>query len=618
MNKLNKTNLKSPLINANLVSQKYITNSNVWTVDETFFSSKYVAFIVINLKTRCILSYGTKKLTVDNNQNVIKNNNVIYKVGFNSDEILSVYQETIQCYNKPEKIHSDNNPTYFSNSIYTFAKDYNIKLSQTNTERHSNQVSEAVNNALKSYFITAVHRKNRRNYKAFRLQWPDKFKNLLDIKRRDNKQFREMFFESHFFKNEINFLEFFEEAVNIYNNKICKALDLKQSRLKTEEYNNHIITTGNEEATSKDNHSKQIIRRNNEAYKVVATFKNFVNTQESLSTSDKEHLNKKFKVFQDITPLKDRLNEIFLTAPEEQKLVLETILLTYQDQLETTKVIKQTNDDLVKKLNIMQKQNNEYTKIIDTLNEYVEKIKQNEEIKRLLKEKKDNQVSRQQTQPFFHEHYEIVLKWLNDNNNSNYEFITILRTKVVLAIFMSTGLRVTEIRQIKVSQVLTLIRKGYIAIDRVKRGPSNKKAYLTPEGKKYIKQSFQDIFLLMKFTGIKVYDEALDSYDVEEYKNTYLFSSTKNKGTKPLTRPHFTDTINKLLQQIPEFKNKDKNFTSHSFRHGFITKLWNNTGDIKFVKDVIGHTNIQTTLKYADHINEEDIQKRMNNIKEQK
>ena len=44
----------------------------------------------------------------------------------------------------------------------------------------------------------------------------------------------------------------------------------------------------------------------------------------------------------------------------------------------------------------------------------------------------------------------------------------------------------------------------------------------------------------------------------------------------------------------------------HSFRHGLATKLARETGDIKLVKEVLGHRSIQSTLRYI-HLSQKEI-----------
>lgn len=41
---------------------------------------------------------------------------------------------------------------------------------------------------------------------------------------------------------------------------------------------------------------------------------------------------------------------------------------------------------------------------------------------------------------------------------------------------------------------------------------------------------------------------------------------------------------------------------SHSFRIGYITQLWKNCKDIEFVKQTIGHRNLDTTSAYVNQL----------------
>lgn len=83
----------------------------------------------------------------------------------------------------PKLIHSDNNPTYFSNSIKRFFKAHEIKFSKTGSDKNANQVSESVNSRLKANLLLSIHNEDRKSYKNFRLGWNDKFKNVRAKKR---------------------------------------------------------------------------------------------------------------------------------------------------------------------------------------------------------------------------------------------------------------------------------------------------------------------------------------------------------------------------------------------------------------------------------------------------
>jgi len=59
-----------------------------------------------------------------------------------------------------------------------------------------------------------------------------------------------------------------------------------------------------------------------------------------------------------------------------------------------------------------------------------------------------------------------------------------LQTRMALCILAVTEIRINELLPLKVSQLETLFKENWIAIDRSKRGPSNHKVFLTKEGKK--------------------------------------------------------------------------------------------------------------------------------------
>jgi integrase len=61
------------------------------------------------------------------------------------------------------------------------------------------------------------------------------------------------------------------------------------------------------------------------------------------------------------------------------------------------------------------------------------------------------------------------------------------RLRLAFCILFVTGIRINELLPLKVYQLRTLVKEGWIAIDRSKRGPSNHKAFLTSEGKQILK-----------------------------------------------------------------------------------------------------------------------------------
>ena len=162
-----------------------------------------------------------------------------------------------------------------------------------------------------------------------------------------------------------------------------------------------------------------------------------------------------------------------------------------------------------------------------------------------------------------------------------------VRTRIALCILAVTGIRINELLPLKVNQLQTLIKENWIAIDRSKRGPSNHKAFLTKEGKKIIndrQKDFKFIFLMKE-------------------PDSYLFTAESNHS-KQLGRVIITKDVNKIMRQVSEQLPDKPNITSHSFRIGYITQLWKDSKDIEFVKQIIGHRNLDTTSAYIKELSD--------------
>lgn len=136
------------------------------------------------------------------------------------------------------------------------------------------------------------------------------------------------------------------------------------------------------------------------------------------------------------------------------------------------------------------------------------------------------------------------------------------RTRVAICLLTVTGIRISELLQLRVYQLETLLKEGWIAIDRLKKGPANHKAFLTSEGKKIIKarkRYFEFLFLMKD-------------------KDSYLFTSDR-KPYQKLRRETIMMDVNKVMRSVANRIESKPNITSHSFRIGYITNLWRDTSD---------------------------------------
>lgn len=173
---------------------------------------------------------------------------------------------------------------------------------------------------------------------------------------------------------------------------------------------------------------------------------------------------------------------------------------------------------------------------------------------------------------------------------------TAARLRLALALLVVTGIRISELLPLKMIQIKTLFNESWVSIDRSKRGPASHKAFLTREGIKLISNRRKDFEFLLNFKN----------------ENSYIF--TAEYSDKPLERESFTNLINQFLRHSAKQIDGQPNLSSHSFRIGFITKLWRGTSDIEFVKQTIGHAKITTTSLYVEHLSEEERKKRIKDI----
>ena len=120
----------------------------------------------------------------------------------------------------------------------------------------------------------------------------------------------------------------------------------------------------------------------------------------------------------------------------------------------------------------------------------------------------------------------------------------------------------------------------------------------------------------------------LIDYVLKSYKIIRKFSNGKgfvfcriNKSednTIPLNRSSITKPVNQVLKDFVNFETKnadqesemqmrlEKKWLSHSFRINYITMVWKNQEDLEFVRQLIGHSNIQTTSSYIHELTDQE------------
>lgn len=157
---------------------------------------------------------------------------------------------------------------------------------------------------------------------------------------------------------------------------------------------------------------------------------------------------------------------------------------------------------------------------------------------------------------------------LNINLNDKYDY----RNKAMLELMYSTGVRITELINIKIHDLnmnnctLKVMGKG-------------SKERIIPIG---------DIAL--KY--VKMYIENYRSEFIK--KNTdYLFLNSR--GTL-MTRQAFF----KIVKKIAKEKKIKTDFSPHTLRHSFATHMLENGADLRTIQELLGHSDLSTTQIYTN------------------
>ena len=237
------------------------------------------------------------------------------------------------------------------------------------------------------------------------------------------------------------------------------------------------------------------------------------------------------------------------------------------------------------------KSNDQLNQQLDGVLKELNVIKQEREDKAARREKWAKRKRLPKRDPINSEIYNLLIK-----ESEGASYIT-TRARIAICLLTVSGIRISEFLSLKVFQLKTLLRKGWISIDRLKRGPANHKAFLTSEGRKVVKarkRDFEFLFLMK--------DE-----------NSYVFTSDRKPNQK-LGRQTITMDVNKLMHSVSNLLPSKPNITSHSFRIGYISQLWKDTKDIEFVRQAIGHSTIDSTSSYVSQMSDQERQNRISSI----
>ena len=169
-----------------------------------------------------------------------------------------------------------------------------------------------------------------------------------------------------------------------------------------------------------------------------------------------------------------------------------------------------------------------------------------------------------------------INKLLNIKLIDNYSY----RNKAMLELMYATGLRVSELVNLKVYDV-------NLEEAIVKTMGKGSKERIIPIG---------DYAL----SALKIYINDYRSSLFKREVNDYLFL---NNHGKPMTRQGFFKIIKKLASE----QGIKKDFSPHTLRHSFATHLLSHGADLRIIQELLGHSDVSTTQIYT-HVSNEELE----------
>lgn len=153
------------------------------------------------------------------------------------------------------------------------------------------------------------------------------------------------------------------------------------------------------------------------------------------------------------------------------------------------------------------------------------------------------------------------------------------RNKAMLELMYATGLRVSELVNLKLQDI-------DLENETVRTLGKGSKERIVPIGE-------------IAIHYLKIY---LTDYRSQLLKREYTDALFLNNHGKMMTRQGFF----KILKRIAKEKNIKTPFSPHTLRHSFATHLLENGADLRSIQELLGHASISTTGIYT-HVSSEEL-----------
>jgi integrase/recombinase XerD len=174
--------------------------------------------------------------------------------------------------------------------------------------------------------------------------------------------------------------------------------------------------------------------------------------------------------------------------------------------------------------------------------------------------------TKRNSKPILDQQYKILKSYITGMDTFQTTKLKWIRS---LEILFMTGMRVSEILEIRIKAIKEAIDKGELSVFVKKQGII-----------RHIPLSFKSVKILKKLIDGET--------DMDGY-----FIHKRNCVRGRLNPNCFTKEFNDLIQRV-----LGENYSSHSFRKGIITEMGTNGINPKIIQHFISHKNVATTLNY--------------------
>lgn len=173
--------------------------------------------------------------------------------------------------------------------------------------------------------------------------------------------------------------------------------------------------------------------------------------------------------------------------------------------------------------------------------------------------------------------YQKLLIYLNGKENLTANTKNNLKRTFVLLYYI--GMRINEVKQLRVKDIYTLFEEELIIVTHKTR--KERKLFFSKEAINQIKKYF-------------IFDD--------NSKGNDFIITVKGDTSKTPSSSTYISNANSFMQEVLGHR-----YSSHSFRSGIITDMSKSINP-KFIKEFIGHSDIKTTMRYI-RPTDEDLKK---------